>query len=379
VKIGVVKENKSGETRVALVPADIRRLIKQNHNVFVESGAGELSFFPDEEYKDIGAKILKTSTEIFSTCNLIVKVEPPDKRRDLPRIKDSVLCISFLSPFKHLDLIKSLKKKQITAFAMELIPRITRAQSMDALSSMATLAGYKSVLQAADMLTKIFPMMMTAAGTIPPATVLVLGAGVAGLSAIATAKRLGAKVEAFDPRPVVKEQVKSLGAQFIEMELSEEAETAGGYAKMQSDAFLKHEQETIAARLSNTDIVITTAQIFGKPSPLLITKEMVTSMKPGSIIMDLAAEQGGNCAHTIPGKVITINGVHIVGALNLPALLPTHASMMYSKNISTLIQHIFSTDKIDFSDEIINSTCVTHQGEIINPMVKTLMEKEKKK
>ena len=263
----------------------------------------------------------------------------------------------------------------MTSFAMEFIPRITRAQSMDALSSMATIAGYKAVLMAANNSGKLFPLLMTAAGTIPPATVMVLGAGVAGLQAIATAKRLGAKVAAFDPRPAVQEQVESLGAQFIKMEIPEDAETEGGYAKELPEEFLKREQETIAARFSKVDIIITTAQVFGKQAPLLITAEMVQQLRPGSVIVDLAAEQGGNCALTEPDKVIEKYDVKIIGTLNLPALLPVHASQMYSKNMTNLVRHLFKAEdqKLDFEDEITKGSCITHQGEIVNELVKSTL------
>jgi len=255
---------------------------------------------------------------------------------------------------------------------MELVPRITRAQSMDALSSMATLAGYKAVLVAADRLHRMFPLLSTAAGTVAPSTMLVLGAGVAGLQAIATGKRLGARVEAFDPRAVVREQVESVGALFVAMEVTEEVQTAGGYAKEQSEDFLQRERDVIAARLPKCDVVITTAQVFGKTPPLLITEEMVKLMAPGSVIVDLAAEQGGNCALTEPGVTVERHGVTICGETNLPARLPINASQMYSKNISTLFEHLYRdpTKGLDFEDEITRSTCLTHAGEICNKSVR---------
>lgn len=276
MRIGVLKEKFPGETRVVLVPVDIKRLIKNGHEVSVESGAGELSLFTDQDYIDSGAKLVSDSKNLFTDCNLILKIRPPDISSEVPLYREGTFSCSFLSPFNCADEIRYFLKSRVTAFAIELIPRIARSQSMDVLSSMATLAGYKAVLEAANMMPKIFPLMMTAAGTVPPSSVLVLGAGVAGLSAIATAKRLGAKVEAFDPRPAVKEQVMSLGAQFVDMEITEEVETVGGYARMQSDKFLKAEQETIGHRLSKTDVVITTAQIFGKPSPFLSPKRWFT-------------------------------------------------------------------------------------------------------
>jgi NAD(P) transhydrogenase subunit alpha len=373
VEIGVPKEIIAGETRVALTPVDLKKFLKQNHNVYVETGAGIKASFSDDDYINAGASMVKNTQELFDRSEVILKVQPPAYNKDLNLheknlMGDGIIYISFLPLFKDIGMIKDFEKKKITSFAMEFIPRITRAQSMDALSSMATIAGYKAVLMAADRLPKIFPLLMTAAGTIPPAVVLVLGAGVAGLQAIATAKRLGAKVEAFDPRPVVKEQVMSLGAQFVEMETTRDAETEGGYAKMQSEAFLRMEQETIASRLSKTDVIITTAQIFGKPSPLLITEEMVKMMNPGSIIVDIAAEQGGNCELTAAGKTVEKYGVTIIGAVNLPAALPVHASLMYSKNISNLFFHLFQAEdnRLDFNDEITRGACITHNGELVN-------------
>lgn len=377
MKIGVIKEITPGETRVAIVPADVKRLVKTDHDVLIETGAGQGSSFADAEYKDAGARILPGAEQVLAENDLAVKVEPPTVKKEISLYRKDTYSISLLSPFKYIDNLRGLQNQGVTAFALELMPRISRAQSMDVLSSMATLAGYKAVLMAADMVPKIFPLLMTAAGTIPPATVLVLGAGVAGLSAIATAKRLGAKVEAFDPRPVVKEQVMSLGAQFIDMELEEDAETAGGYAKMQSEAFIKAEQDAIAARLSKVDVVITTAQIFGKPAPLLITEKMVDRMKPGSVIIDLAADDGGNCALSEAGKTTrTRRNIRIIGASHLPARLPVHASMMLSKNISTFILHIFSGKSVDFEDEIIEGTCVSRGGKITHPLVKRIIGEE---
>jgi NAD(P) transhydrogenase subunit alpha len=281
-----------------------------------------------------------------------------------------------LAPRSGGNALTTFLKRNITSFSMEYVPRISRAQSMDALSSMATVAGYKAVLLATERLGKMFPLLMTAAGTVPPATVLVLGVGVAGLQAIATAKRLGAKVEAFDPRPAVKDQVKSLGATFIEMELpKEDVETKGGYAKEQSAEFIKKEMEAIAARLPKVDVVISTAQIFGKQAPILISEEMVKLMKPGSVIVDLAAEQGGNCALTEVGKTVERYGVAIIGAANLPALVPIDASLMYSKNIVNLFKHLYPKNgsQPDFSDEIVKGACITRGGEIVNDTVRTLL------
>jgi NAD(P) transhydrogenase subunit alpha len=383
LKIGVLKEITVNETRVALIPVDAGRLKKAKYDVFIETGAGDGSFFSDSDFQKAGAVVKKSAPDVIKNSNIILKVQPPEfnkklKKHEFDLLKTEIMYIGFLPVFSRKDIIKQFNQKKITSFSMEFVPRITRAQSMDALSSMATLAGYKAVLLAVDRLPKILPLLMTAAGTIPPATVLVLGAGVAGLQAIATARRLGAKVEAFDPRPAVKEQVMSLGAKFIEMPVSEDVETAGGYAKMQSAEFLRQEQEVIASRLPKTDVVITTAQIFGKKSPLLITKKMVDLLKPGSIIVDLAAEQGGNCEYTVFGKQISKHGVTIIGPDNLPATLPVHASQMYSKNISNLFLHLFSAEdsRLDFKDEITAGCCITHAGKLVNPYLVKLAKKE---
>ena len=371
MKIGVPQEISENETRVALVPGMVSALTKNKHEVLVEAGAGASSFFSDDEYANAGAEIVSGHDALFEKADLVIKVQPPQQKEVKLLAKGKTL-ISYLTPLARPEMIKSLLASNVTSFSMEFIPRITRAQSMDSLSSQATVAGYKAVLIAAERFNKFFPLLMTAAGTIPPSTVLILGAGVAGLQAIATAKRLGAKVEAFDPRLAVKEQVMSLGARFVEMEMPEDAETSGGYAKEQSDAFLLKEQEAIGARLPKVDIVITTAQIFGKKAPILITEEMVKKMKPGSIIVDLAAEQGGNCELTAPDETIEKHGVTIIATHNLPALLPVHASQMYSKNITNLVKHLYGNDDgaLDFDDEITKGACITHGGEMVNEFLK---------
>lgn len=370
MKIGIPKEMMSGETRVAVIPSMVSILTKLEYEVLIEKGAGQGASFSDQQYSEAGAKIINTSEELYDSCQIILKVQPPQEKKEADLLRAGSTLVCFLAPLDHLGLIQKLAERNITAFAMEFVPRITRAQSMDALSSMATIAGYKAVLIAANHLGKIFPLLMTAAGSIPPATVFVLGAGVAGLQAIATARRLGSKVEAFDPRPAVKEQVKSLGAHFVEMELpKEDIETAGGYAKEQSDLFLLKEQEAIASRLHKVDVVITTAQIFGKKAPILITEEMVKQMRPGSVIIDLAAEQGGNCALTVADKTIKKYDITIWGAQNLPATVPVHASQMYSKNITNLLKHLLQDGKFNFEDEITRGACITHAGKVVNPMV----------
>lgn len=374
MKIGIPKETVAGETRVALIPSMVAPLTKNGHEVLVEAGAGMAASFPDEAYTAAGATVIAETKALYDAADIIFKVQPPQAAKGEPElIGEGKTFIGYMAPFYNAEMVKSLQTRKVTAFSMEFIPRITRAQSMDTLSSMATIAGYKAVLMAANELGKIFPLLMTAAGTITPANVLILGAGVAGLQAIATAKRLGARVSAFDPRPAVREQVESLGATFVEMELPEEdVETKGGYAKAQSDLFLQKEQEAIAARLPKIDAVITTAQIFGKAAPVLITTEMVKKMNPGSVIVDLAAENGGNCQLTEAGKTVVKENVTIIGAVNLPATVPVHASQMYAKNIVNLFNHLYQAEDnaLDWEDEITVGACITRDGEITNEMVK---------
>jgi NAD(P) transhydrogenase subunit alpha len=376
--IGVLKETARGETRVAVVPQVVTPLKKEGHDVLVQAGAGQAAGFPDEAYTQAGARIATDPAAVTREAAMIVKVQPPGIRGDVNEtalMKPGSTYVGFLAPLANPGVVGEFTQRKITSFAMEYVPRITRAQSMDALSSMATIAGYKAVLIAADRLGQMFPLLMTAAGTIPPANVLILGAGVAGLQAIATARRLGARVEAFDPRPAVKEQVKSLGAGFLEMEVTENAEAAGGYAKQMSDEFLKKEQEAIATRLAKVDVVISTAQVFGKRAPVLITAAMVNLMKPGSVIVDLAAEQGGNCEATRAGETILVHGVTIVGAINLPALVPHDASMMYSRNLLSLIQTLYPKGAAapNFEDEIATGACITRDGAIANASVRNAL------
>jgi len=291
-------------------------------------------------------------------------------------VKEGSSYIGFLAPLANHDVVKTFVSRRVTSFSMEYIPRITRAQSMDALSSMATVAGYKAVLLATERLGKMFPLLMTAAGTVPAATVLILGAGVAGLQAIATAKRLGAKVEAFDVRAAVKEQVKSLGAAFLEMEITENLETAGGYAKEQSAEFIRKQREMLTARLPKINVAITTAQVFGKKAPILMTADMVKAMRPGSVIVDLAAEQGGNCELTEAGRTVEKHGVTIIGAVNLPATLPIDASLMYSKNIINLFRLLYPKPEAtpDFGDEVVKGACITRNGEIVNESIRSAIQ-----
>ncbi len=379
MKIGVPKEIIDGEARVALTPSLVSPLISDGHSVIVQHDAGVLASFSDEQYSAAGATVVAAASEIYTTANVILKVQPPTKQEADQFSKESTY-IGFLAPLANADLLGTFVERRITAFSMEFIPRITRAQSMDALSSMATVAGYKSVLLAADRIGKMFPLLMTAAGTVPPATVLILGAGVAGLQAIATAKRLGARVEAFDPRPAVREQVKSLGAMFIEMELPEDAETKGGYAKELSPEFIKKEMEAIAARLPKVDVVICTAQVFGKRAPILITADMVKLMRHGSVIVDLAAEQGGNCELTKAGATVEHEGVSIIGTVNTAATVPVDASRMYARNAVSFLRHLYPKGASpDFNDDIIKGACITRNGEITNELVRNALGQGERK
>lgn len=373
--LGIPKEILEGETRVAMIPPLIAAIKKKGHDVIVESSAGLGASFSDDEYEKAGATVVPNATAVYERANVVCKVQPPTPS-EADSIRSGTAYVGYLSPLTSHEVVRTFAKNSITAFAMEYIPRITRAQSMDSLSSQATISGYKAVLLAAEQLPKIFPLLMTAAGSIQPATVFILGAGVAGLQAIATAKRLGAKVEAFDPRPAVREQVQSLGASFVEMELpKEDVETAGGYAKEQSDEFLRKEQEAISKRLSKVDVVISTAQIFGKKAPILITEEMVRLMRPGSVVIDLAAEQGGNCALTKAKQFTKAHGVTIYGAVNLPATVPVHASQMYAKNVSNLFLHLYQKEDgaLDFEDEITTGACITHGGAVTNESIKNII------
>ena len=380
MKIGIPKEISEGERRVAIVPNMAAKLKKAGHDILVESDAGEAAFFSDSEYEQAGATVVADAQSLYPEADLIMKIWPPEKH-EVEMMKPGSTYIGFLAPTSRLDIIRQMNRMNITSFAMEFIPRIARSQSMDALSSMASIAGYRAVLIATQHLGKFFPLMMTAAGTIPPAKVLILGAGVAGLQAIATARRLGASVEAFDTRPAVREQVESLGAQFTEMELVEDAETSGGYAEEMSDKFLKREREIIGSRIDQKNVVITTAHVFGKKAPILLTEEMVKQMKKGSVIIDLSAEQGGNCELTEAGKNVVKHDIIICGKVNLPSTLPIDASRMYSRNITNFFRHLYKTlyktrdGTLDFEDEITKSTCITHKGEVVNEIVKKAFEK----
>jgi len=380
--IAIPKEVVPGEHRIAATPQSVRRLIKKGFEVQVGSHAGLAATFSDADYIAAGAKIVDNAERLFSVADVVAKVQslnfnPNLNKHEIEYMSEGSVLIALLKPLTALDEMQRLASKKITAFALELMPRITRAQQMDVLSAMSSLSGYKAVLLAATAFGRIFPMMTTAAGTLYPAKVLILGAGVAGLQAIATARRLGAVVEAFDTRPAVKEQVESLGATFVALELdAEETETAGGYAKALSEASHQQEMALIHERAKRADIIITTALIPGQKAPVLLTAEMLKDMKKGAVIVDMAAEMGGNCTETRAGETVTIEGITLMGPLNLPASLPTDASQMYANNILHFISHLFKekTLTFDFDDEIIKGTCVTHQGEIMHQKIKTLCD-----
>ena len=370
--IAIPKETAEREKRVALIPDTISKLVENGHDVWVESDAGKASSYLDESYQSAGAKITADRAKLFGDSDILISIQTPPEE-DLDQMKAESVLICFLWALQNEETVSYLQQKNITSLAMDAIPRISRAQSMDALSSMSSIAGYKSALIAANELDRYMPMMMTAAGTVAPAKVLVLGAGVAGLQAIATAKRLGAKVEAFDIRPAVKEQVESLGATFVEVpDLDEESETEGGYAKELAEDEQERQRQVIHEHAKKSDIIVTTALIPGKPAPLLVTKEMVEDMHAGAVIVDLAAEQGGNCELTDPGDTAIANEVKIIGPLNITSQLAYHASQLYSKNMLSLLNHLIQDGKpkFDFEDEITLNTTITHQGEIISPTLK---------
>jgi NAD(P) transhydrogenase subunit alpha len=370
--IGVPKETRPGEARVALVPAAVTALTKATLEVLVEAGAGAAAGFPDAAYVEKGAR-LAPRAEVLASAVVILAVRAPTGAASLRR--DQVL-VALLEPLDEPEAVRELAARGVTAFAMELIPRITRAQSMDALSSMATIAGYKAVLLAASALPRMFPMLMTAAGTVTPARVLVIGAGVAGLMAIATSRRLGAHVEAYDVRPAVKEQVESLGAKFVELPLEAgDAEDRSGYAKALGEDFYRRQRDLMTKIIGHYDAVITTALVPGQRAPVLITREMVAHMHAGAVIVDLAAERGGNCEATRAGETVVERGVQVLGPVNLPATVPYHASQMYAKNVSTFLLHLVKDGalKLDLEDEITRETLVARGGEVVHPRVRALL------
>jgi len=377
MRIGVPKETLPGETRVALVPAAVAPLLKAGLQVAIEQSAGEAAGFPDDAYRAQGASIVPRA-EVFQTADVILQVRstPPD-----PALRSGQAVIGFADPLGAPAALRAPAAAGVTMLSMELMPRITRAQSMDALSSMATIAGYKGVLLAANQLPRMFPMLMTAAGTVSPAHVFIVGAGVAGLQAIASARRLGARIEAYDVRPAVKEQVQSLGARFVELPLeSADAEDKGGYAKAQDEAFYRRQREMMIKVVAGSDVVITTALIPGKRAPILVTTEMVEAMQPGSVVVDLAAERGGNCELTRPDETVVHKGVTILGPSNPASMVPYHASQMYSKNITTFLMHLLGKDgaskpslPINTDDEITRETLLTHQGAVVHARVRDLV------
>jgi NAD(P) transhydrogenase subunit alpha len=376
MRVAVLKETRAGERRVALVPMGVKALVKAGLDVTVQAGAGETSSISDDEYREAGAQVAVTAADVLQGAGMILAVNAPEPETVSGMAAGTIL-VSFMNPLSDLDLVKRLVDAKVTGVSMELVPRITRAQSMDALSSQATVAGYKAVLVAAGHLPKFLPMFTTAAGTIRPGKALILGAGVAGLQAIATARRLGAIVQAFDVRPAVKEQVESLGASFLEADEDVVAEGEGGYAKELSEDQHKKELELIAGAVVDTDIVITTAQIPGRQAPLLITEEMVKSMRPGSVIVDLASESGGNCELTKSGETVVVHGVQILGPTNLATTIPVHASQMYSKNIVTLVSEFLGEDgavDLDFENDVIGPSTVTHAGEVRNERVRDTLQ-----
>jgi len=364
MRVGVPKEVAASERRVALVPDAVARLVKGGFEVTIERGAGTAAACPDEAYKAAGA-VIADRAAVLGQADVVLQVQAPAPA-DVGLYREGGALVALLQPGGDAALIQQLAQRKLTTFSLLLLPRITRAQPMDVLSSQATVAGYKAVLLAASATGRFLPMLVTAAGTIPAARVLVLGVGVAGLQAIATARRLGAIVSAFDVRPAVKEQVQSLGAQFLEMAIEEHAETAGGYAKELSEETHRKELAFLGAAVKDADIVITTAAIPGKKAPVLVTAAAVQGMKPGAVIVDLAAETGGNCELTEPGSEIVRNGVVILGPVNLASTLPLHASQMYAKNLSAFLGHVVQEGRLrlDFEDPIIRDTCVTHAGEV---------------
>jgi len=372
VKVAVPKETAPGERRVALTPDAAAALVKSGMEVLVETGAGDGAFHADAAYEKAGARIVPDAAALYGAADVVLKVQKPTFD-EVDRLREGTVLLSFLNAMGSPELVRRLAARRVTSFGMEGVPRISRAQKMDALSSQANIAGYKAGLIAAESLAKFFPMMMTAAGTVFAAKVLVIGAGVAGLQAIATARRLGAQVWGYDVRPAVKEQVESLGAKFLEFDLGlTEAEDKGGYAKALSAEASRRQQEMLAEKTKDFDVVVTTALVPGRTAPRLVTKETVAGMRPGSVIVDLAAEAGGNCELTEPDAVVVRHGVTIHGPTNLPATMPVHASQLYARNVSELLRELVKDGVValDFEDEVVKGACVTHGGEIVSEVVK---------
>jgi NAD(P) transhydrogenase subunit alpha len=374
VKVLVPKESAPGERRVAATPETVTKLKAAGLDVEVESGAGEASEHSDQDYQDAGASIVRDAAKAAAGADIVLRVQPP-AAGEIANIKKDAVLISYLQPATYADTVRKLAAQGVTAFAVEMIPRISRAQGMDALSSQASIAGYKAVLMAANRLGKYFPMLMSAAGTIAPARVLVLGAGVAGLQAIATARRLGAVVEAYDVRPAVRDEVKSLGATFLELQL-EAQEGEGGYAREQSDEFLRKQRELLTDRVAAADVVITTAAIPGRRAPVLVTADMIRGMRPGSVVVDLAADTGGNTELTKAGQVVEVDGVAIDGTTNIPSTVAVHASQLYARNLLNLLQPMLKDGKLELNleDEVVTGALITQNGEVVNESARKMME-----
>ena len=372
MNIAVPKEVHESETRVSMIPEHVAKLVKVGAEVSIESGLGQTLRIVDEEYTKAGASVSTDRSALIQNADMVLRIRKP-AAQEVELMKPGCIYISLLDPFNERELIDQFLARGVSAISMEMIPRITRAQKMDVLSSQANLAGYAAVIIAAERLDKILPMMMTPAGTIAPARAFVIGVGVAGLQAIATAKRLGARVEAFDTRPVVEEQVKSLGARFVKIDLGDTGQTKDGYAKALTEEQLQKQREGMAKVCASADIVITTAQLFGRPAPLIVTAEMVSGMQPGSVIVDLAVESGGNVAGSQVGREVEVNGVRIIGLANLPGQVAVNASQMFSSNLYNLVEESWNTDEkrfeLNFEDEIIKGCVITHGGEVVNEMI----------
>jgi NAD(P) transhydrogenase subunit alpha len=377
MRIAIPKETHPGENRVPITPGDAKKLCKLGATVVIESGLGTGAGFTDAEYAEAGATVSQDRNELFGSADLLLRLRKPELD-EVALMQRGCIHISYLDPFNEHELVNALKEQGVTSISMEMIPRTTRSQKMDALSSQANLAGYVMVLEAATHLPRIFPMMMTPAGTLKPANVFVIGAGVAGLQAIATAKRLGARVTAFDTRPVVAEQVRSLGAKFLEIDLGETGETAGGYAKELTPEQVAIQHQAQKEHIAKSDVVITTAQVFGRKPPVLVTKDMIEGMAPGSVIVDMAAETGGNVEGSVPNEIVEWSGVTIIGKGNLAGEVARDASQMYSSNLFNLVednwheeQHMFA---VDFEHDILPGCIITHAGEVVNETIKNILE-----
>ncbi len=378
MKVAVPREVAAGERRVAVIPAELKKLAKIGVEVAIEAGAGGGAFHTDDAYREAGAEVVEDKGALLASADLLLKVQPPTVE-EIDALPEGAAAISLFQPLESAELLARYRARKIAGFALEYIPRTTLAQAMDVLSSQATVAGYKAVLMAADRLPKLFPMMMTAAGMIQPATVLVIGAGVAGLQAIATARRLGAVVEVSDVRKAAKEEALSLGATFLEVDEEVDAATEGGYAKEVSEEYRQKQQALLAEHARKANVIVTTALIFGRPAPKIVTEEMVAGMEPGSVVIDLAAERGGNCELTVPGEEVERHGVQIVGYTDLPSRISVHASQMWSRNMLNLLKHLTADGafKFDLDDEITRGCLITRDGEVVHERVRAALEDER--